>query len=73
MKVPIKTNPIMIVVERMRKTPRALDLEYLSMLSTACKNMVVNRKEKTNIPIIDERKGRISIERSPIIMNNNNL
>jgi len=57
----------------MRNTPRALDLVYLSILSTACKNMVVNKKEKTNIPIIDERNGRISIERSPIIMNNNNL
>ena len=37
----------------------------------ACKKMVVNKKENTNIPIIDDRKGRICKERSPIIINNN--
>ena len=37
------------------------------------KKIVVNRKEKINIPIMEERKGRTSRERSPIIMNNNNL
>jgi hypothetical protein len=73
MKLPMNVTPTMIVKEMIRNTPRALDRVYLSMLSTACKNIVVNKKENTNIPIMEDKKGSISIARIPIIMNNNNL
>ena len=69
----MKITPTNIVVDKIKKTPSALERVYLSMLSTPCKKIVVKRKEKVNIPIIEERKGRISRARSPIIMNNNNL
>ena len=64
---------VSIVVDKIKKTPSDLERVYLSILSTPCKKIVVNKKEKINIPIIDERKGRISRARSPIIINNNNL
>ena len=73
MKLPIKITPTMIVEERIKNTPTALERICRSILSTACKKMVVNKKENTNIPIIDDRKGRICKERSPIIINNNSL
>ncbi len=62
----------MMVEKRIKNTPRALERICLSILSTACKNMVVNRKENTSMPIIEDKKGRISKAMSPIIMNNNN-
>ena len=62
----------MMVEERIKNTPRALERICLSILSTACKNMVVNKKENTNMPIIDDKKGSISKAMSPIIMKSNN-
>ena len=61
-----------MVEERIKNTPRALERICLSILSTACKNMVVNKKENTNMPIIEDKKGRISEETSPTIMKSNN-
>ena len=69
----MKINPTSKVVDKIKKTPSDLERVYLSTLSTPCKKIVVNKKEKINIPIIEERKGRTSKERSPIIINNNNL
>ena len=66
-------RPIIIVVERIMKTLIVLDLIRLSKLSTACKKIVVNRKENTNIPIIGAKNGRISTTINPIIINTNNL
>ena len=69
----MKITPTSMVVDKIKKTPSDLERVYLSILSTPCKKIVVNKKEKINIPIIEERKGRISRARSPIIINNNNL
>lgn len=66
-------TPTRMVVDKIKKTPSDLERVYLSILSTPCKKIVVNKKEKINIPIIEKRKGRISSARSPIIINNNNL
>ena len=69
----MKITPANIVVDKIKKTPSDLERVYLSILSTPCKKIVVNKKEKINMPIIEERKGRISRTRSPTIINNNNL
>ena len=72
-KLPMNMRPIIIVVERIMKTLIVLDLMRLSKLSTACKKIVVNRKENTNIPIIAAKNGRISTAINPIIISTNNL
>ena len=51
--VPIKITTTSMVVDKIKKTPSDLERVYLSMLSTPCKKIVVNKKEKINIPIIE--------------------
>ena len=51
----------------------ALELVYLSRLSTDWRNIVVNKNEKISMPIIEAKNGKISEARIPIIINNRSL
>jgi len=59
------------VDERIRITLKTRDFINLSILSTLGRKIVVNRKEKTSIPIIEAKKGKI-FQASPLIMIINN-
>ena len=58
-KLPKKTTIIVIKLLSIINTPSPRDFVVRSSVSTGCKNTVVKRKAKTNIPIMDAKKGKI--------------
>ncbi len=61
------------VNESIRKTLTTRDFRYRSILSTPGRKIVVKRKENTNIPIIEPKKGKIFQASPPITSTNSNL
>ena len=61
------------VNESIKKTLIMRDFKYRSILSTLGRKIVVKRKEKTNIPIIEAKNGKIFQASPPIISIISNL
>jgi hypothetical protein len=57
--------------ERIRRTLKIRDFKNFSNLSTLGRKIVVNRKEKISIAIIEAKKGKI-FQASPLIIIINN-